>query len=154
MRHDILGEIEQPEDRTFDAIATIQHDSRQIKFQIDRHDQPLEAALKFAAEVAIRLAELDKHAKQIAAKELLETYNDGWNSYDEVQDDGSLKEVVNPELSNAEFEARLSLCEVYIEGNRIVEFTYDNDDMFWGHDVAVLSRDGMNFTNTEVQLHG
>jgi hypothetical protein len=112
MKHDILGEVEQSEGHPFDALATIRYGSRDIKVGISRDDQPLETTLQLAAEVVSRLAELDKLAKQIATRDLREGYNDGWNEYDEAQDDGSFKTVLNPKLSEAEFEAKLTLTAV------------------------------------------
>lgn len=89
MKHDFLGEVEQSDSHPFDAVATIRHGSRAIKVGITHDDQPLETALNLAAEVVRRLAELDKIAKRIAVTDLRETYNDGWNEYDEAQEDGS-----------------------------------------------------------------
>ena len=109
MKYDILGEVEQSDGHPFDAVAMIRHGSRDVKVGIMRDDQLLETTLKLAAEVVGRLAELDKLAKRIAARDLRETYNNGWNEYDEAQEDGSFKAVSNPQLSEAEFEARLSL---------------------------------------------
>ena len=83
MKHDILGEVEQSDGRPFDAVARIRHGSREIKVGIIRDDQPLETTLKLAGEVVNRLAKLDKLAKRVAARDLRETYNDGWNDYDE-----------------------------------------------------------------------
>jgi hypothetical protein len=73
--------------------------------------------LNLAAEVVSRLAELDKLAKWVAARDLRETYNNGWNEYDEAQEDGSFKTVSNPQLSEAEFEAKLSLNAVNVTGD-------------------------------------
>jgi hypothetical protein len=95
--------------------------------------------LSLAAKVVGRLAELDKLAKGIAVADLRETYNSGWNEYDEVQEDGSLKTVTNPQLSEAEFEAKLSLQAVNVSGDRMLDFFYDDERMFWGHSVVVNS---------------
>src|SRR5687768_5586062 len=95
MTHDILGEVEQSDGHPFEAVATIPYGSRDIRFGISRDGQPLETVLKLAAEVVSRLAELDKLAKHVASRDLREGYNDGWNEYDEAQDDGSFKTVSN-----------------------------------------------------------
>lgn len=65
---------------------------------------------KRAEDVPMENDILDKLAKRIAVADLRETYNAGWNEYDEAQEDGSSKLVSNPKLSEAEFEAKLSLC--------------------------------------------
>jgi hypothetical protein len=154
MKHDILGEVEQSDGHPFDAVAMIRHGSRAIKVGIIRDDQPLDTTLKLAAEVASRLVELDKLAKRVAAKDLRETYNNGWNEYDEAQEDGSLKTVVNPQLSEAEFEAKLSLRDLNVTGDRMIDFFYDDERMFWGHSVVVNSLSGTDFNEAHAELFG
>jgi hypothetical protein len=146
MKHDILGEVEQSNGHPFDAVAMIRHGWRDIKVGIGRDDQPLETTLKLAADVVTRLAELDKLAKRVAARDLRETYNNGWNKYDKVQEDGSFKTVSNPKLSEAEFEAKLSLNAVNVTGDRAIEFFYDDERMFWGRSVIVSSLKGTDFS--------
>ena len=154
MKHDILGEVEQSDGHPFDAVATIRYGSGDIKLGIIRDDQPLETTLKFAAEVASRLAELDKLAKQIATRDLREGYNDDWNEYDETQDDGSCKTVVNPKLSEDEFEAKLTLNAVNVTGDRMIDFFYDDEGMFWGHSVYVSSLTGIDVSNARAEIFG
>ncbi len=59
------------------------------KIRISADDIPYEATLDVAALVVKDLARLDTLAKKVAASELTETYNDGWNEYDEAQEDGT-----------------------------------------------------------------
>jgi hypothetical protein len=99
MKHEILGEVEQSDGHPFDAVAMIRHGSRDVKVGIIPDDQHLETTLKLAAEVVRRLAELDKLAKRVAVADLRKTYNNGWNEYDEAQEDGSFKTVSNPQLT-------------------------------------------------------
>jgi hypothetical protein len=154
MKHDILGEVEQFDGHPFDAVAMIPHGSRDIKVGIIRDDQPLETTLKLAAEVVSRLAELDKLAKRVATTDLRETYNNGWNEYDEAQEDGSFKAVSNPQLSEAEFEAKLSLIAVNVTGDRMIDFFYDDERMFWGHSVVVNSLNGIDFDEAHAEILG
>lgn len=113
----VLGEVKQSDVHPFDAIATIRYSLRDIKIGISCDDQPLETTLQLAEEVVRRLPELDKAAKRIAVRDLREGYNDGWNEYDEGQEDGSFKRVSNPQLSEAEFEAKLSLVAINVTGD-------------------------------------
>jgi hypothetical protein len=154
MKHAILGEVEQSDGHPFDAVAMIRQGSRDIKVGIIRDDQPLETTLNLAAEVVIRLAELDKLAKRVAARDLREGYNDGWNEYDEAQDDGSFKRVSNPKLSEAEFEAKLKLNAVNVTGERMIDFFYDDERMFWGHSVIVNSLNGIDFSEAHAEIFG
>ncbi len=154
MKHDILSKIEQSDGHPFDATALVRHSSGDVKVGIIRDDQPFEAALNLAAEVVGRLGELDKLAKGIAVADLRDTYNGGWNAYDEVQEDGSLKTITNPQLSEAEFEAKLSLRAVNFTGDRMIDFFYDNENMFWGHSVVVNSLNGVDFSEAHAELFG
>lgn len=154
MKHDILGEVEQSDDHPFDAVAMIRHGSRDIKVGIIRDDQSLETTLKLAAEVVSRLAELDKLAKRVAARDLRETYNNGWNEYGEAQEDGSFKTVSNPQFSESEFEAKLSLNAVNVTGDRVIDFFYDDERMFWGHSVIVSSLNRTDFSEAQAEIFG
>jgi hypothetical protein len=154
MKHDVLGEIERPKEGPFDGVATIRHNSREIEVGLCAGDQPFETTVSLAAEVVRRLPELDILAKRCAAADLLKKYNDGWNEYDEVQDDGSLESVSNPKLLAAEFEAKLSLEGVNVTGDARVEFFYDDENMFWGHSVVVTSIKGIDFSKARATLFG
>jgi hypothetical protein len=154
MKHDILGEIKQTDCHPFDGVATIGYGSREIKIGISGDDQPFEAALKLADEVVRRLPELDKVAKRVAVADLRETYNCGWNEYDQAQEDGSFKTVSNPQLSEAEFEAKLSLKAINITGDQMVDFFYEDEGMFWGHSVFVNSLDGTDFGEAHAEIFG
>jgi hypothetical protein len=154
MKDDFLGEIKRTEGDVIDGVATIRYGSRDIKIHIIRDDQIFEATVKLASEVVSRLEELDKAARRIAAAGLRQIYNHGWNEYDEVQADGSLKAVSNPQLSEAEFDRKLSLSAVNVTGNRIIEFFYDDSGMFWGHCVVVNSLKGIDFSEASATLFG
>jgi hypothetical protein len=154
MNHETLGEIDRDPGGVFDAVATIRYGLHDLKISMSRDDQVFEATLKLAAEVVERLPEIDKLAKGVAVADLRETYNNGWNEYDEAQEDGSLKTVSNPELTEAEFAAKLSLKAVNVTGDRMLDFFYDNERMFWGHSVVVNSLNGIDFSKAQAELFG
>ncbi len=153
MKHDTLGEIVETEGDVFDGVATIRYGPRDIKIQMSRGAN-LEPTLTLAAEVARRLPELDQIAKRVAVANLREAYNNGWNEYDEAQQDGSLKSVSNPQLSEAEFDAKLSLDTVTVTGDLMLQFFYDDEGMFWGHSVIVSSLSGTDFSEAHAELFG
>ena len=153
-KHEILGEVQRTDGNPFDSIATIQYGSREIKVQISRDDQPFEITLKLAAEVVRYLPKLDELARRVAVADLRETYNHGWNEYDEAQKDGSFKAVSNPQLSEAEFAAKLSLNALNVTGDRMIEFFYDDEGMFWGHSVVVTSPNGTDFSEAHAEIFG
>ena len=154
MFHEALGEVETSDGHPFDGVAMIRYDGRDTRVGIIRDDQNLDTTVALAAEVVSRLGELDRLAKRIASKELRATYNNGWNEYDEVQEDGSLKSVINPQLSEPEFEAKLTLNCVNVTGNSVVDFFYDDQNMFWGHSVLVSSLNGTAFSDARAEIVG
>jgi hypothetical protein len=154
MKHDVLGEIERNDGHVFDGVSTIRYGTRDIKIQMIRDDQPFENTLSLAAEVVRRLSELDERAKRVAVADLRETYNSRWNEYDEAQEDGSLKAVSNPQLSELEFQEKLSLNAVNVTGNQIIDFFYNDSGMFWGHSVVVNSLNGTDFSEAHAELFG
>ena len=93
-------------------------------------------------------------AKGIAVADLRGTYNSGWNEYEKAQEDGSLKTVTNPQLSEAEFEAKLSLQAINVTGDRMIDFFYDDENMFWGHSIVVNSLNGIDFSEAHAELFG
>jgi hypothetical protein len=154
MMHDILGEVELSDGHPFDATVLVRYGSRDIKFSLIRDDQPLETTLALTSDVAVRLSELDQLAKNVAVADLLATYKDGWNEYDEAQENGSLKTVTNPQLSEVEFAAKLSLRDVNVTGAQVLDFYYDDEGMFWGHSILVNSMNGIRFSEVHAQLIG
>lgn len=160
MQHDILGEVQLTEGGTFDAVAMVLRDSRNIEINISRDSQSLEVAISLAAEVVRRLPDLDKLAKQVATRSLRDTYNEYWREYDEVQEDGSLETVTNSELSEAEFEAKLSLKSVSVsvsgdgDGDGGIDFLYHDDGMFDGHSIVVSPLEGLDFSTARATLFG
>ena len=152
MKHPILGDITQ-DNGNADGIARISCGDRTIKICIIADEIPFEATVHIAASVVQDLSSFDARAKQVAASKLTETYNNGWNEYDEAQEDGTLKAVSNPKLTQEEFASKLTLNAVNVTGN-MLEFFYDDENMFWGHSVIVSSMDGIAFTDTNAELFG
>jgi hypothetical protein len=153
MKHDILGEVRRKR-KSAHGIATIRYESRDIEVQIIPDDQPFETTLALAADVVGQLPKLDKAAKRAIVADLRDPYNDGWNEYDEVQADGSLKSVSQPKLSAAAFKEKFSLNAINVTGSDMVEFFYDDSGLFDGHAVIVCSLDGTDFGDAEAELAG
>jgi hypothetical protein len=150
LKHPILGDITQEDG---DGVARVSYEGRKIDIRIIADEIPYDATVDVASSVVQNLKNLDAKAKRIAATELTDTYNNGWNEYDEVQEDGTLKDVVNPKLTPDEFVTKLTLNAVNVTGNMLA-FFYDDEDMFWGHSVIVNSMDGVAFTDTQAEIFG
>ena len=154
MTHDILGKVERSDGEPFDAVATIRYGSRDVEIGICCEGFPIATAVTFAAEVVQNLADLDRQARRVATADLRTTYNSGWNEYDIAHEDGTFETVSNPQLSEADFQARLSLTAINLSGEATIEFFYDDDQMFWGHSVVVISSNGLDFSDAYAQLFG
>ena len=153
MNHPILGDITQ-ENGNGGGVARVPYGDRIIEIRIIEDDIPYDAAtVDVAASVLQSLQKLDARAKHIAALELTETYNNGWNEYDEAQKDGTLKAVSNPKLTQDEFARKLTLNGVNVTGS-MLDFFYDDENMFWGHSVVVNSMDGIAFTDAHAETFG
>jgi len=150
----ILGPIHRSPSDTGDGLATIGFESRQIEVRIMPEDEPFEVAANLAAEVAGQLHELDTTARRIIVANLLRKYNTAWREYDEVQEDGSLQTVSNPQLSETEFAKKFSLSAVNVTGNTLVELSYGDSGLFGGHSVVVTSFAGTDFREASAELYG
>jgi hypothetical protein len=146
MKDKILGKITKVEDY---HISKIKYQSNTIEILIDPDGMMLEQSIKIAQELVLSLKQFDNLAKEILAKDLLETYNDNWSSYEETQEDGSIKNITNPLLSNDEFILKLTLKSINVIGNKLINLTYDDKGLFWGHEPAVSSSQGLDFSNAE-----
>lgn len=89
-----------------DGIITIEYEGHAIDIRLISDGQPFGMALQLATEIIEQLPEYDVVAKNIIVNDLCDIYNNGWNEYDEVQADGSLKLVTHPPLTTTEFEQK------------------------------------------------
>jgi len=83
-------------------------------------------------ELILSIDKFDTLSKKILARDLLDTYNDNWSSYDETKDDGTRITITNPTLSKKEFMLNLTLNQIIITGEKSISMGYDDSDMFWG----------------------
>jgi hypothetical protein len=154
MHHPLLGELVPNKDRPQSVRGTIRYDSREISLDIESDDKTLEVAVSLAVQIVASLPAFDAAAKAIVAKDLLETYNSGWNEYDETREDGTFETVRNPRLAAEEFQSKFTLNGVNVCGDRCVDLWYEDGGLFWGHSIYVSSLDGADFTNAQAQLFG
>lgn len=151
MQHPVLGQLQEDQGTVVGGILLGGVD---IPLRVDPDDVPLDQALSLAGTIASSLADYDRISKDVIVRDLLETYNSGWNEYDEVQEDGSIKAIINPKLSPDEFKHRLTLSSVGVTGDSCVDLWYVDGGLFWGHGIFVQSLDGADFSNSQAQLFG
>lgn len=152
MQHEVLGEITRDGSED-EGSAKVQYGDRVVEIQILAEDETFEDCVELAASAVRRLQTLDVAAKRVVAADLTEVYNGGWNEYDEPQEDGSVKTVAHPELSEDELAAKLTLDELHVRDTAL-DFFYDNQDLFWGHTVMVCSRNGTDLADASAELFG
>jgi len=151
MNHPILGQLEEKDDY---FIGSMHSDGKAVVLIIDLDGASTEQAFEFAEKVVDSISSLMDKAKNVISRDLLEIYNSGWNEYDEVQEDGSTKTVINPKLDTADFVCQFELDRVSVSGGTCVEFRYKPNDLFWGHRVFVTSFDGLGFEDALAKLFG
>lgn len=136
----ILGEVAESSDGT--RLTTLKLAGRDVKLSVHPDGGDPEAAMQFARNIASDLAEQDRLARAKAADRLLETYNERWRHYSDVDEEGDAVEVSDPELTVEEFVARCTLDAINVTGADGCDFFYKNDGLFHGHSVVVQSFDG------------
>lgn len=154
MHHPLLGELALNKGRPESARGTVQYGGCEVSLGIEPGDRTLEEAISLAARIVASLSAFDAGARALLVKELLETYNSGWNEYNEVQEDGTLKVVCNPQLTAEEFQSKLTLDKVNVCGDGGVDFWYEDGGLFWGHGVYVSWSGGADFADAGAGLFG
>lgn len=125
-----------------------------VTLEIEPEDGQLRASDELARMVVESIAEVEARAKSIASAELLDTYNTSWRGYHEVQDDGSLSDVDNPEINTDEFERALKLTIITITSGQSIDFYFEDGDLFGGHLILVTSFDGLAMSEANASLMG
>lgn len=154
MNHPTLGRLESKGTDNDSFEAEVEIDGNRIDLNIELDTASQYQVFVFAENVVTSILSLKEKAKSIISRDLLETYNSSWNEYDEVQEDGSTKTVINPQLDSEQFISQFELKSISICGTDCVEFWYKPNNLFWGHSVFVTSFDGIEFKDTNAQLFG
>lgn len=154
MNHPTLGRLESKGTDEDSFEGQVNTDGTIIGLSISLDTAPQDQVFKFAEMVVNSISDLNEKSKGVICRDLLETYNLGWNEYDEVQEDGSIKTVVNPTLDSGQFINQFELSSISICGTECVELWYQPNDLFWGHSVFVTSFDGLKFEDANAQMFG
>lgn len=154
MKHPTLGElVREPDSGTVTGSVTV--GERSLKLNVELDGEPLEAVLEYAAAAVGALPRVIAHGDTALGRDLLETYNGGWNTYDVQRGDGSTETIENPKLSAAEFVAKLVLDSIEVLGCSSVTLDYqDPEELFWGHHVYVEFVGGLEAQNATAAFAG
>ena len=154
MNHPTLGTVSESDSLSDAYKATIQFLGSPLEIQIIPDDRSIEESVTFTATIVAELESLERKAMKIAIRDLRPMYNGGWNEYDVRQSDGTLNSVRNPELSESEFEEKLSLSAISVTGNQCIDFWFKNSNLFWGHKTYVTCLDGLDLSDARAELFG
>jgi hypothetical protein len=155
VKHPELGELVS-EERDSDLLTgSVMVDGRVIALVIEPDSVAVEEVLERAAVVVEALPDLLSHAARALVRDLLGTYNGGWNTYDVQRADGTLETVEKPQLSGDEFVSKLRVRRVRVLGESWVTLDYDDpEELFWGHYVHVDFMDGLDLENATAAFDG
>lgn len=149
-----LGAIVHSERSPGTFTARIPFQGRELELILDpeHDDKELEESAEVARLAYASLDALHKRALACASEELCTLYNESHREYGEMQADGTWKEIEGPVLSRPEFESKLFLKSLSVDGLGLT-FFYADGGMFCGHSVVVWSRD-LSFVDVDVSLFG
>ncbi|WP_309384840.1 DUF2262 domain-containing protein [Cerasicoccus frondis] len=152
--HPVLGTLTRPKNNAEGFETIILFNGSKIEVQIEPDDQSDSDAIEFTAQVVSELARIESECRKILVRDLLPTYNGGWNEYDEVQEDGTCKTVKNPKLNQSEFDQKFTLKSLSTTGIECIDVWFDDSNLFWGHGVFVSCLDGLDLSEADAQLFG
>jgi len=150
----ILGTLSPIPSMPEDFKGTFEYQDRRIDLILAGDGKPIGEPIRLAHMLIHDLDNHDKTAKAIIARDLLDTYNSGWNEYITIQEDGTELHVSNPKLSQSSFIAKLHLDAINVTGDNMIDLYYDDSRLFWGHAVVVTSFDGVKFENAKARIEG
>jgi len=142
----VLGELTSRPDG---YASIVRFQGREFELTIDPDGEDLESCLGLARKIVEALEGMHTKAKSVASNILLETYNDDWRFYSTVSDD-----VEDPQLSANDFEQRLELAGIGVTGSLIIDFCFNDDNLFAGHSIFVTSFDGDKLNDVDASLFG
>ena len=153
MAYENLGELKPDTKDSYTSVGEVSFNGSPVKLSIDYAELEEEDVLKLASQLISELPEYDSLSKDIISRDLRDTYNDNWRSYDTGDGQGGYKTVTNPELSEEEFKSHFKLDCIQVNDNGI-DLWYGKSELFWGHSVFVQSLDGLNFKGADAQMFG
>lgn len=152
--HEVLGLLAPDSSQQHVLVGRISHGDMDLEVRISADDGTIEEAISLAAAVKLNLAALDTRARIIIADEFFDGYNSDWRFGHEVLADGSTESFEKPLLSKDDFCAKLRPTGFNATGSSCLTFWYDDDDMFWGHSLSVISFSGTNFDEAYASMSG
>jgi hypothetical protein len=135
-------------------VGYLQFAGHSVTLRIIPDDATTDECLDSASRAVAAVQEIDVLAREVAVKDLLPNYNENWRHYSRASDDGSFVDVHDPELSPADFKARLTLTCLEVLGATCYTVFYDDGGLFAGHSVVVTSFDGLLFRESHAEIFG
>jgi hypothetical protein len=139
MEDEVLGRLSENARLPGALDGSFAYGGRQISVCVISEKARLPQCLALARAIVSEITQIDERAKNAATDGMLYLYNENWREYGEIDEDGEYEEVSNPELTEEEFRSRLTLTNVSVYGDSSVSLSYDNDDLFAGHEIVLTS---------------
>ncbi len=149
----VLGQMDEDHQIKGRLVGHVSFENRNIELSVDPDGEPLEESLNTARTLSKSLISLDKKARSVASRDLLNEYNESWRRYSITSDDGTVKDVENPVLTPEAFEAKILLSSVDVSGKMLI-FCYADQGLFAGHSIFVEAFDGLPFKDANATLSG
>lgn len=111
----------------------------EVKFPAEK-EHPLKESIETAEKLWMNHQKWTKMVEDAAVGDLLETKNEAW-----------LEEGEN-EITASQFVARMTLTSISLARDGGFEFSFDDGDLFWGHEISV--RGTVDGGIIDVGLHG
>src|SRR4051812_46946572 len=107
-------------------IGSLRFEAREVVLRIEPDDATMEQCLLSAARAVSGLQDIDRKARDVAARNLLSSYNENWRHYGRATGDGTIVDVHDPELTASDFKIRLTMtCIEALGATCYTVFYYD-----------------------------
>lgn len=117
---------------------------KKVKISINPEDlsdeEDIAEILELTKKVLKDFQAYESKAREKIIEEFLDTYNESWADEEEGY----------PILTKEQFNEKLTLQDIGFSSEQMVEFYYDDGDMFGGHSLIAISFDGENFDDANM----
>jgi hypothetical protein len=152
MADDPLGTLVPDEHVGGMLTGSVDYLGQTVELRIELDGEEMARCLEHARHLVTGLAAIDSKARQVAASQLLETYNNDWRHYETADGEGGFTAVAEQKLTAAQFMSRLKLASLVTTGTEIGQLEYDCGALFRGHSVFVTAFDGDAFSDLRAEL--
>ncbi|MBC3935512.1 DUF2262 domain-containing protein [Undibacterium sp. CY7W] len=152
IEHPLLGSLQVSDRFPTSLTGRIAYRAGDIHIGIDPDGSNIANALALACKAVESLPELDLKFRNLIAEKFLDSYNAEWRFWETINSDGSKAQFEKPELTKAEFCAQLRLNSLDATGPSSLSVWYDDNDIFWGHHLGIVTFDGITLNDIHITM--